>query len=163
MKEHDDYIINKILALGKRDILYVIGDFLFDGDHYEEYIERLSKKNCRIKVVMGNHDSLRLYSEPKELFEIQLALYQKKNIWISHAPIHPCEMRDRLGNVHGHLHLEKVQKDIYMRSMTDRDGEMFGNPVQVQDLRYFNVNLDVNNYEFVDWEDIKQHFQNLEI
>lgn len=136
MKEHDDYIIDKIVNLGKRDILYVLGDFLFDGPHYNEYIERLSKKRCRIKVVMGNHDSLKLYTEP--IFEVQHPLYTYKDFWLSHCPIHPCEMRNRKGNIHGHLHLERVK-----------------NVAGEQDDRYFNANLDVNDYQFVDFDVIR--------
>lgn len=57
---------------------------------------------------------------------IQLPLFSYKNTWISHCPIHPQELRNRDGNIHGHLH----------------------NSI-VPDLRYFNVNLDVNGYDFV--------------
>lgn len=144
-KEHDDYVIDKILALGKRDILFVLGDFLFDGDHYEEYIERLAKKKCRIKLVMGNHDSKKLYKE--DIFEMQLPLFSYKGMWVSHCPIHPQEMRNRTKNIHGHLHLESVM-------MEQRNGDFNPTFKTVKDPRYFNVNLDVNNYEFVPWETI---------
>lgn len=147
MKEHDDYIINKILELKKRDILYILGDFLFDGEHYDEYIERLSKKKCRIKLIMGNHDSMKLYKE--DIFEMQLPLFSYKNMWISHCPIHPQELRNRAGNIHGHLHGDVVWKD----SLSYLDGG------QIQDNRYFNVNLDVNDYEFVKLETIKEYME----
>lgn len=134
MKEHDDYIIDLILNLGKRDILFILGDFLFDGPHYEEYIERLSEKKCRIKLIMGNHDSLNLYKE--SLFEVQLPFYSYKNFWISHCPIHPDEILNRNGCIHGHLH-----KNV------------------LGDKEYFNVNLDVNDYQFVTLEVIKEYFK----
>jgi len=147
MKEHDDYIIDKILNLGKRDILHIIGDSIFNGPHFDEYIERLRKKKCRIKLIFGNHCSLKLLDH-RDLFEIQLPLYSYKNMWISHAPIHPDELRNRIGCIHGHLHKEKVMRHI-------PQGYTF---TDVQDPRYFNVNLDVNNYEFVDFEEIKKYF-----
>ena len=147
MKSHDDYIIDKILELGKRDILFILGDFLFDGEHYDEYIQRLSKKKCRIKLVMGNHDSMKLYKE--DIFEIQLPLFSYKNTWLSHAPIHPQELRGRYGNIHGHLHLEKVQEHYIDSFMCN---------IYRPDPRYFNVNLDVNDYKFVNFEDIKGYF-----
>jgi len=141
-KEHDEYILQKMEALGKRDILYVIGDFLFDGPHYEEYIQRIRKMKCRVKLVMGNHDSLELYKEinqkpqsPEGSIEIQLPLFSYKNHWIGHAPIIASELRGRKGQIHGHMHLETLA-----------------------DRRYFNVNLDVNDYEFVPFEDIKAYF-----
>ena len=65
--------------------------------------------------------------------EIQLPLFSYKGIWLSHCPIHPLELRGREGNAHGHLHLEKLN-----------------------DKRYFNVNIDVNNYEFVTFDKIKE-------
>lgn len=141
METHDNFIIDKILKLGKRDILYILGDFLFDGPHYDEYVQRLQKAKCRIKLSLGNHDSLRLYSpiikeNGKLLFEVQLPFYSYKSIWLSHCPIHPFEMRNRLGNIHGHMHLETL-----------------GDP------KYFNVNIDVNDYKFVSFDYIKEYFE----
>ena len=142
MEEHDEYILQEMEKLGKRDILYVLGDFLFDGPHYESYIKRIRKMKCRIKLIMGNHDSLDLYKEinqkpqsPEGSIEIQLPLFSYKNCWISHCPIHSSELRNRQGNIHGHMHLESLP-----------------------DKRYFNVNLDVNDYKFVSFEDIKRYF-----
>jgi calcineurin-like phosphoesterase family protein len=134
VEEHDDYIINMILSLGKRDVLLLLGDFLFDGPHYEEYVQRLSQAKCRIKLVMGNHDSRKLYDE--SFVEMQLPLFCYKSMWISHCPIHPKEIRDRIGNIHGHLH-----------------GGI------IPDSRYFNVNLDNNNFEFVKLDTIKQYYK----
>jgi len=127
-------MISKIEELGKRDVLIVLGDFLFDCDKYDEYIERISKVKCRVKLVMGNHDSKKLYKE--DCIEMQLPLYSYKNMWVGHCPIHPQEMRGRLGMIHGHLHLERLD-----------------------DPRYFNVNIDVNDYEFVKLDTIREHFK----
>lgn len=136
-------MINKILELTQRDLLIIIGDFLFDCDKFDEYTERLLEARCRIKLIMGNHDSKKLYNIPK--FEIQLPLYSYKNMWISHAPIHPQELRNRLGNIHGHLHLEHVQRYIPQ-----------GHTFKIEkDNRYFNVNIDTNDYKFVPVETIK--------
>ena len=147
LEEHEDTIINKILSLGKRDILYILGDFIFDCPKYEEYIEKISKKKCRIKLVMGNHDSLRLHKE--DLFEIQLPLFSLKNMWVSHCPIHPQELRGRQLNIHGHLHGDVVEKEIYNGYFKDE--------------RYFNVNLDNNNFEFVKHDDIIKHSDTIKI
>lgn len=134
--EHDEYILNLIDSLNKRDTLMVLGDFIFDSERYDYYVERLSKAKCRIKVVMGNHDSLKMYKE--SCLEVQLPLYSYKKMWVSHAPIHPKELRSRLGNVHGHIH---------------NTGD------SLNDTRYFNVNIDVNNYEFVVLDTIKEYFK----
>lgn len=142
LEEHDNYVFGLIEKLNKRDILFIVGDFLFDGDHYNEYIEKLSKAECRIKLIMGNHDSLELYKE--DCIEIQLPLFSYKSMWVSHCPIHTGEMRNRKGCIHGHLHMQKVMKE------------------EEPDERYFNVNLDVNDYQFVKLENIKDFFNTKE-
>lgn len=130
-EEHDSLLLDKMSKLNKKDIIIILGDFIFDCEQYECYMKQINKMSCRIKLVMGNHDSLRLYKEPK--LEIQLPLYSYKNNWLSHCPIHPQEIRNRDKNIHGHLH-----------------GGI------IQDPRYFNVCLDNNNFEFVDFEYIKE-------
>jgi len=146
-KENDDYWLNKMEQLGKRDILMVLGDFLFDGPHYDEYINRIRKMKCRIKLLMGNHDSTLLYKEinqkpqsPEGSIEIQLPFYSYKNFWLSHCPIHPSELRNRIGNIHGHLHNAVLEDD-----------------------RYFDVCPEKNEFDFVDFEKIKKHFSIIEL
>ena len=141
-QEHDEHFIKKIEALGKRDVLYILGDFLFDSDKFEEYHQRLQKVHCRIKLIMGNHDSLKLYENinltkdgRKSSIEIQLPFFSYKNFWLSHCPIHPGEMRNRKGNIHGHLHDAELGED-----------------------KYFDVCPEKHQYEFVNFEDIKKEF-----
>lgn len=110
-EEHDELLLDKIAKLKKREILYILGDFIFDSSKYDYYIKQLNKTCCRIKLVLGNHDSLKLYKEDR--FEIQLPLFSYKNNWVSHCPIHPQEMRGRDCNIHGHLHGNVVEKEIF--------------------------------------------------
>jgi calcineurin-like phosphoesterase family protein len=78
--EHDEYVLSEIEKLNKRDILFILGDFLFDGVNYDAYMDRLKKAKCRIKLVMGNHDSTKLYKESR--FEMQLPFFTFKNmVW----------------------------------------------------------------------------------
>jgi calcineurin-like phosphoesterase family protein len=138
MVENDEYMLSMIEALGKRDILIILGDFLFDSDEYARYADRLSKVSCRIRLVMGNHDSLKLMQESWIEHKKPLATY--KNYWLSHCPIHPQELRNRLGNIHGHLHSDSIMID------------------SIPDLRYFNVNIEDNGYKFVNLDTIKEYF-----
>lgn len=135
--EHDEYVLSEIEKLTKRDILFILGDFLFDSADYDAYMYRLNRTKCRFKLVMGNHDSLKLYKEPR--FEMQLPLFSHKNMWVSHCPIHPGELRGRLLNIHGHLHKESIP-----------------------DKRYFNVNLDANDYKFVEFEAIRERASSIQ-
>ena len=129
---HDTYVLLQLSKLDKRTILYVLGDFLFDGPHLEEYLSIISKMPCTIKVIPGNHDSKSLYTQTiaKNIIT-ELPLFTYKGVWLSHCPIHPQEMRNRIGNIHGHLHNESIP-----------------------DKKYFNVNLDVNDFKFVPLENI---------
>ena len=135
--EHDAYVLSEIEKLTKRDILFILGDFLFDSADYDAYMDRLNRTKCRIKLVMGNHDSTKLYKESR--FEMQLPLFTFKNMWVSHCPIHPGELRGRILNIHGHLH-----------------------KVVIPDKRYFNVNLDANDYKFVELEAIRERASSIQ-
>ena len=135
--ENGEFILNQLSELKKRDILFVLGDFLFPGPDYEKYLEAIGKMPFRMKLILGNHDSLDLYDaskRPKNI-ELQLPLFSYKNMWVSHAPIHPNEIRNRTGCIHGHLHKEILD-----------------------DPRYLNVNIDVQG-RFVTLDEIKEYFK----
>lgn len=130
--QHDLQVLDSLSQLGKRTILYVLGDFLFDGPYLESYLRDISKMPLTIKLVPGNHDSKSLYTQTiASNISIELPLFSYKSAWVSHCPIHPHEMRNRIGNIHGHLHHEILH-----------------------DTRYFNVNLDVNDFKFVPLDNI---------
>lgn len=136
-EEHDEAILTEMSKLKKRDILYVLGDFAFDSDKLEWYLQQIAKMPFRLKLVMGNHDSLELYKQDiARNIEIQLPFFSYKNYWLSHCPIHPQEIRGRLGNLSGHCHFTSVPDD-----------------------RYYNVGLDTNGFKFVDFDDIKEIMQ----
>ena len=140
-------ILDQMAKLSKRDILKIQGDFIFDGPNYDYYITQLKKMSCRIQVLMGNHDSLRLYKE--DCIEMQLPFFSYKNHWLSHCPIHPQEMRNRQGNIHGHLHGDSVMRAHY-------NIESDVNDKYLSDKRYFNVCLDNNNNRFVPFDLIRE-------
>ena len=86
---------------------------------------------------MGNHDSTLLYTQTIAAnLTILPPLVNYKNFWLSHCPIHPQEMRDRKGNVHGHLHGSKIEDPLY-----------------------FNVNFDNNNFNLVSLDTIKEQYE----
>lgn len=139
-EEHDAKLFALMSALTKRDVLYILGDFIFDCPQYDWYLEQIAKFPFRIKLVMGNHDSVRMYelSRPANI-ELQKPFFTYKHFWVSHCPIHPMEIHGRRGVIHGHLH----------------------NAV-VPDPRYFNVCLDQHYSSFVPFETIKEYYDRLE-
>lgn len=134
--EHDQFMLDKIAQLTKRDTLFVIGDFIFEDPNFAFYINQIRKMPCHIKLLLGNHDSLRCHNSLSDNIELMLPIVNYKALWLSHCPIHPSQFRERKGNIHGHLHEERID-----------------------DPRYLNVNIDVNNYEFVPLEQIQEHFK----
>jgi len=132
---HDEYMLSLFDALPKRSLVYILGDFLFAGPDTTAILERLGKLPYQIKLLLGNHDIRDIHRHLPANVTLQLPLHSYKSMWLSHCPIHPQEMRNRLGNIHGHLHLESID-----------------------DPQYFNVNIDVNNYKFVTLEHIRDYF-----
>lgn len=143
IEEHDNAIFSQLEKLTKRDQLFILGDFLFDCPEFENYLTRLSKLQAKFKLIMGNHDSLKLYSQTiAQNLMLHLPLVNYKNFWLSHCPMHEQELRGRLGNIHGHLHGAYVE---------DQSGSI--------NYNYFNVNLDNNNFKLVELDTIKNYFK----
>ena len=139
-EEHDQHILDEMSKLNKRDILYVLGDFIFDSDKYDWYVEQIKKMPCRVKLTLGNHCSRKLYREDR--FEVQLPLFTYKEFWMTHAPIHPDEIRGRKGVIHGHCHTNKVRGSY---------------PDFKED--YYNVVLDQNDFKFLNFEQIVEEYK----
>lgn len=159
--EHNtELMLHKMSLLGKRDVLWVLGDFIFDSPDYNYVVSQIKSMPFQLRIVMGNHDSKLLYHSFQSA--IQLPLISYKNMWLSHCPIHPQELRNRTGCIHGHLHQSRVLKiprDIDTLTANVKYQFTPGTYQSIEDPQYFNVNIDVNNYEFVPIEHIKQHFK----
>ena len=135
IEEHDDtFIYNFNRVVGKRDIVFFMGDIAFS----EEGLEKLKRlRHCQKKVFyLGNHDTLPT-EKYLEYFDEVHAIRSYKNFWLSHCPIHSQEMRKRIGNIHGHLHASVLDDSR---------------------RQYFDVSPEKHKFEMVDFEDIKGYF-----
>jgi len=134
--EHDQTFIdnfNKIIK--KRDTVFFLGDIAFT----EEGLDKLKELNyCKKVLYLGNHDYLDV-EKYLEVFDEVFAFRSYKSYWLSHCPIHSQELRNRKGNIHGHLHA----------SILD-------------DPRYYDVSPEKHNFELVDFEKIKEYFERVE-
>ncbi len=132
IEEHDNTFIknfNKVVT--KRDRVFFLGDIAFT----EEGLEKLKElRFCHKILYLGNHDTLST-EKYLEYFDEVHAIKSYKNFWVTHCPIHPQEMRNRKGCIHGHLH----------NSILD-------------DPKYFDVSPEKHNYELIDFQDIKEYF-----
>ncbi len=125
-EEHRELIIerfNKIIT--KRDTLYLMGDICVD----ESFTVHIGRLNGYKKLILGNHDHLNLGIWQQYVANIA-AIGRYKKSWISHAPIHPEELRGKI-NIHGHVH-----------------------NATIQDARYFNCSLENINYEPIEYSQI---------
>lgn len=92
----------------KRDTVFVLGDAAFTMDTVEEFGNLPGAKKYLIR---GNHDLLNT-SVYLKYFDEVYGFLKYKEFWLSHAPIHPDELRGRV-NLHGHVHYESIRKPFH--------------------------------------------------
>ena len=136
IEEHDQAIYDMLDKTTKRDIVTVVGDVVFASEHELDYLAALSKFPCRFEIILGNHDALHLISQYPANMTISYGIAGIKEFWVSHCPIHSNEFRNRVANIHGHLHKEFID-----------------------DSRYVNVNVDVTNYRLISLEEIRANIK----
>ena len=106
-------------VITKRDTVYVLGDAAFTTDACDLFGSLPGVKY----LVRGNHDKLDTTYYLK-YFKQVYGLLKYKEFWLSHAPIHPQELRGRI-NLHGHVHYSNVVAENV-------------NGSKIPDTRYFN-------------------------
>lgn len=111
-----------LLSVTKRDRVYVLGDACFTTDGLKSLASLPGEKI----LVRGNHDNLSTV-EYLTVFSEVYGLLKYKEFWLSHAPIHPDELRGKV-NLHGHVHYATIRKPF--NPTTDTKQEI--------DDRYFN-------------------------
>ena len=107
----DDYlenmqhiITNWNSVVNKKDLVWVLGDVAFS----QEGFDALFELNGRIKMVRGNHDNSFSTEDWLKRVETVEGIAQYKGYWLTHAPIHPAELRGRK-NIHGHVHHNSIR------------------------------------------------------
>lgn len=75
------------------------------------------------------------------MFDSIHSMVNYKGFWLTHAPIHPCELRGKR-NIHGHVHDNSVKRGMGL------------------DERYINACLEVNNFKPVKFQDILKEVRN---
>lgn len=150
VEEHDEWLIEEInKVVKKRDILWILGDVAMGtvNKNGPENLEKVARLHGTKKVILGNHDDLPVEYYSK-YFQVVRGMFRYKQHWLSHAPIHPCELRGKK-NIHGHVHANSVMRKV--------------RPVlrikEVLDDNYINVcveaNLKRNGTPVVDFQELK--------
>lgn len=117
-EEHDALITENVLSKsGKRNSLILLGDCFFTKESLDS-LRLFRQYYGNIWFILGNHDcdSGERQDNIKTIIGENLvdkvySLCKYKSHWLSHAPIHPDELRG-FRNIHGHMH-DKSIRDVY--------------------------------------------------
>ena len=116
--EHIEIEYHKVVT--KRDKCIFTGDAVFTEDR----LRQMQKWAGTKVLIIGNHDTDSINMKTlAECFDDMYGLLKYKEFWVSHAPIHPVELRGK-ANIHGHVHNQNIQ-----------------------DIRYFNTSLENIGYK----------------
>ncbi len=145
-EEHDEVIFDNLASnITKRDTLFLLGDIAFSL----EWHIRVAAIKCKHKVIiLGNHDTDRSVkvSQFAGLYDKVHGLLSHRGYWWSHCPIHPQELRGRLGNIHGHLHGNSIWEGD---NWSEENGSM-----QPLDTRYINACVEHTDFKPIRFEDL---------
>ena len=121
-QEHREWLFDWVRTnIRKRDVLYLLGDIAFD----QEALEAVHKLPARKILVKGNHCTKS--KDQYKVFDSILGLSKYKGFWLSHAPIHPTELRGRK-NLHGHTHSVVLDDPNYFNCCVENLMKEFGSP-----------------------------------
>lgn len=146
--EHSDKTIisNWNNLITKRDIVYVLGDITMENPQLLPlYLKQLKGE---IRVVGGNHDDLKCCKVLQELGIPVMGTLNYKGFLCTHVPVHPTQIEQFRGNIHGHIHLSGNIEGL---------GDY--NPPELEG-RYYNVNTEFHHYTPVLFDDIVKYFNN---
>lgn len=132
--EHHYQVIkdNYHKVITKRDKVFFLGDVAFSKESLEDVKTWVAEKKV---LIVGNHDTdQHSMKDLCEVFDEVYSLYKYKGMWLSHAPIHPSELRGKL-NLHGHTHY-----------------------VNVDDPRYLNVSMEQIDFTPINLNEVRNRF-----
>ena len=108
----------------------VDADSVFDTD----YLDHLDRIKCQKHLVIGNHcaeryDQKLLYAKFNKVY----GLKKKYGAWLTHAPIHPDELRGKFC-IHGHTHNHLIDDSRYINVCPEHHDYM---PVNLKDIKEY--------------------------
>lgn len=130
-EEHREFLIEKWnKVIGRRDVVWILGDACFK----QELTPELQRLRGSKFLILGNHD---VTAEHFRHDVTKVCGFQKyKGFWLSHAPIHPAELRG-MPNIHGHVHNSTLEDTA----------------------NYFNASCENIGYQPISLDEIKKRMQ----
>lgn len=120
--------------INKHDKVFILGDCAFTLERLND----LSKWKGNKVLVMGNHcypaKGITLLDLNRVFNGKVYSLYKHKGYWLSHAPIHPEELRGKF-NIHGHTHYHIIQDKGYINVCPENT--LLGQPVSIDEVNSF--------------------------
>jgi calcineurin-like phosphoesterase family protein len=114
----------------KRDDVYVLGDACFT----REAVDTIATLEGRKHLIRGNHDKCNTWVY-LTAFEEVYGLLKYKEFWLSHAPIHPDELRGKI-NLHGHVHYNSVNDPRYFNCCVENIMSLYNRPlIRLEEIR----------------------------
>jgi calcineurin-like phosphoesterase family protein len=99
----------------------VLGDVIFKQGDWENTLDELSELPGDKILVRGNHDDFFSAWDLLPIFQDVHGLLKYKGHWLSHAPIHPDELRGAK-NLHGHVHGNSLKDNRYYNCCIENVG-----------------------------------------
>lgn len=127
LDDHHDWLLKQWNSVVRpNDLVYVLGDVCFGKEH----LYMLHRLHGYKNLVRGNHDQLST-STYLEYFNHVYGLFKWERFWLSHAPIHPAELRGKM-NMHGHVHQHSIPDPNYLNVCVEN---LRGIPISATRLR----------------------------
>lgn len=118
IEEHDEELVRRWNAVvRKHDTVWHLGDVLFGEDSFAI----LPRLNGIKKLVMGNHDNYPIEKYLAHFSQVCGAVSMRGYIF-THVPIHPGQFYRFKGNVHGHMHSNKLDDPRYINVSAEQIG-----------------------------------------
>lgn len=128
--EHDEWIVEQWNSVvRKNDVVYLLGDVAFSRDG----LAKCERLNGFKKLIMGNHDQFRVEDYTAVGFRVLGGMIKFKGFWLSHAPVHPAELRG-CKNIHGHVHSESIDDARYINVCVEAQD---GLPRLLEEIRQY--------------------------
>ena len=110
IEEHDEELVRRWNAVvGKRDIVWHLGDFCFGRSKIALASELRGDK----RLVLGNHDRYPVQDYLKYFSKV-FGMVEYKGMLLTHCPVHPSMFERWRVNIHGHLHQNNMEQPGYV-------------------------------------------------
>jgi calcineurin-like phosphoesterase family protein len=130
IEEHDAELVRRWNSVvGKKDIVWVLGDFCFG----KRNLSIAGELNGIKKLVLGNHDTYQSADYLKYFHKLYGAVEYRGAI-LTHVPVHHEQFERFRYNIHGHLHNNIINDERYLCVSAE---QINLTPVNDDELRFF--------------------------